>query len=283
MLPSFLVIGAQKAGTSSLHRYLARQRDVHMSSPKELDFFVEERNWSRGLGWYEAHFDGAGDSRVRAAGESSPLYAMYPAFPGVPERIATTLPDVRLVYLVRDPIERLRSHYRHVVAEDGERRSLDAVARDDSGLIAFSLYGMQLERYLEHVPEDRILVLPAEWLREHRGRAVREVLAFVGADPGALDAEPVDEAHRSDEKRRPRRGLAPLSRAAGRLPGALRGPVERLATRPMTGVDTTIPPPLERELRRQFRADLPLVRRLVDRDLTGLPEPRPTFDAWGLD
>ena len=270
MLPTFLVIGAQKAGTSSLHAYLHAQPDVFVSATKELDYFVAERNWRRGQAWYEAQFAGAAE--YRAAGESSPLYTMYPSFPGVPERIRAVVPDVRLVYLVRDPIARLRSHYLHVVAEGGERRPIDAVARDDSGLIAFSLYAMQLEQYLEHFGRDQLLVLPTERLRDDRERTVRRVLAFIGADAAAPLVGLDREAHRSDEKQVPRRGLRAVGRLASSLPSRVGGPLRRLSHRPIAAIDTTVPPPLERELRRQFREQLPLLRSFVG----------PDWDGWGL-
>lgn len=94
-LPNFLVIGAMKAGTTSMHRYLDAHPDVFMATQKELNFFIEELNWSKGLGWYEERFAEAGDATAR--GEASPGYAGYPVRRGVPERIAATLPDARFV------------------------------------------------------------------------------------------------------------------------------------------------------------------------------------------
>src|ERR687894_2292944 len=73
-LPNLIVIGAQKCGTSVLHYYLSLHPEVSMSRPKELNFFIEERNWPRGLDWYKSQFDG--DARVR--GEASPNYTAYP-------------------------------------------------------------------------------------------------------------------------------------------------------------------------------------------------------------
>ena len=114
-LPSFLVIGAMKAGTTSLYHYLHAHPQVFMPSIKELDFFVAGGNWGRGLHWYQKQFAGAGPGAV-AVGEASTMYTKYPSVDGVPERIAAHLPEVRLVYVVRDPIDRIRSHYRHRVA-----------------------------------------------------------------------------------------------------------------------------------------------------------------------
>src|SRR5437660_1291673 len=85
-LPTFLVIGAMKAGTDALWKYLRGHPQVHMAPTKELDFFAEELNWRRGLGWYEGQFEGAG--AAVAIGEASTSYSKHPTHPGVPERIA---------------------------------------------------------------------------------------------------------------------------------------------------------------------------------------------------
>ena len=97
MLPTVIVIGAAKCGTTSVHEYLDDHPEVAMSAEKELNFFVEEKNWPRGIAWYESQFDP--DAPVR--GESSPTYTAYPEYHGVPERIRSVVPDAKLIYLVR--------------------------------------------------------------------------------------------------------------------------------------------------------------------------------------
>src|SRR5213078_5271544 len=82
-LPSLVVIGAQKCGTSGLHYYLSLHPEVSMSRPKELNFFIVERNWPRGTEWYAAHFE----PRANVRGESSPNYTAYPQHQGVAERM----------------------------------------------------------------------------------------------------------------------------------------------------------------------------------------------------
>src|SRR5207244_11766706 len=86
MLPTFLVIGAMKSGTTSLYRYLQAHPDVYMSEEKELNYFTGGQNWERGVSWYEAQFEKAGSAR--AIGEASTNYTNYPQIAAVPERIA---------------------------------------------------------------------------------------------------------------------------------------------------------------------------------------------------
>src|SRR3954453_13232385 len=81
-LPNLVVVGAQKCGTSGLHYYLGLHPEISMSRPKELNFFIEERNFSRGVDWYRRHFGPA----ARVGGESSPKYTAYPQHEGLPER-----------------------------------------------------------------------------------------------------------------------------------------------------------------------------------------------------
>jgi hypothetical protein len=105
-LPNLIVIGAQKCGTSGLHYYLSLHPEVSMSTPKELNYFIAERNLPRGIEWYSRHFD----PNARCRGEASPNYTAYPQHLGVPERIAAVVPDLRLVYIVSDPVERITPH-----------------------------------------------------------------------------------------------------------------------------------------------------------------------------
>src|SRR5438093_10024477 len=97
-LPNLVVIGAQKCGTSGLHYYLSLHPEISMSRPKELNFFIAERNWPRGVEWYRRHFD----PRAQVRGESSPNYTAFPQHTGVVERLHELLPEPRLVYLIRD-------------------------------------------------------------------------------------------------------------------------------------------------------------------------------------
>jgi hypothetical protein len=206
-LPTFFVIGAPKAGTTSLHSYLDEHPQIHMSAVKEPNFFaptldpVDER-WSVGrLEEYERLFDPA----VGVRGEASPGYSMYPLRQGVPERIKELVPSAKFIYLVRDPIDRTVSHYHQLVARDGERRSLEATLGDlsdpHSPCVCASLYALQLELYLRHFPQDRVLVIDqAELLRDRRA-TLRRIFSFLAVDD-TLDSPQFDvELLRSSERR----------------------------------------------------------------------------------
>jgi Sulfotransferase domain len=151
MLPNLIVIGATTCGTSSLYHYLGRHPEIFMSKEKELRYFLQEVNWGRGKEWYEAQFAN-GATPVR--GEVSPQYTRFPKFPGAPERMASVIPDAKLIYLVRDPIERIVSCYvdNRSTAKD-DRCLREAVIEPADNLYLWeSSYCMQLEQYLEHFP-----------------------------------------------------------------------------------------------------------------------------------
>lgn len=111
-LPNVLVIGAMKAGTTSLHRHLDLHPEIGMSERKELHLFTRP-DWRQHLDWYTGHFSSA----APVQGESSPNYTKRRLFPGVPARIAAALPEVRLIYILRDPVERMRSAALREVAQ----------------------------------------------------------------------------------------------------------------------------------------------------------------------
>jgi hypothetical protein len=151
-----------------------------MSREKELDFFVEEKNWGRGVAWYGDQFD---DAPVR--GESSVTYSAWPEYRGVSERVATVLPEVRLVYLVRDPVERVVSHYLHHSIRYPDEVAFDDLLASDLGrrLVDVSRYWTQLSRYLEHVPPERILVVDGVELHARRTASLERIFRFLGVDP----------------------------------------------------------------------------------------------------
>jgi hypothetical protein len=203
-----------KSGTTSLYRYLQAHPDVFMSEEKELNYFTEGLNWESGIDWYEAQFEKAGNAR--AIGEASTNYTKYPQFPGVPERIAGLLPDVRLMYIIRNPIERVRSAYLHAVIKGNESRPIEQAIRESPQYVDTSRYAMQIDRYMEYFPREQLLILTAEDLHGRRDRAMRQVFRFIGADDGWWNPSLDREYHQTAEKaRRPRA----LVTAARRLPG----------------------------------------------------------------
>jgi hypothetical protein len=180
-LPNFIIIGAQKAGTCSLYEYLSLHPQIFMSREKELDFFVQERNWGKGIDWYESQFP----STAPARGEASPLYTNWPEYDGVPERIHSIIPDAKLIYLVRDPVQRMVSQY---VMDCGlgytDLSFADAVRNlnDDNPLFCRSKFFAQISQYLRYFPKSSLCVVSLDMLRAKPGQVMQMVFRFLGVD-----------------------------------------------------------------------------------------------------
>lgn len=161
-LPAFLIIGAMKAGTTTLFEWLASHPQVLLPKVKEPNFFSDDRRWRRGLVWYADLFPVLAPGFI--TGEASVEYTSARDAPVAAARIANTLDSVRIIYLVRDPVERLRSHYRHEVQRGRERRALVPAIRANPEYTGRSMYWERLRPYTERLARDQILVVTLESL-----------------------------------------------------------------------------------------------------------------------
>jgi hypothetical protein len=215
MLPDYLIIGAQRCGTTSLYRYLVQHPAVAPTvMAKGVHYF--DVDFAKGPAWYRGHFP----TRIRKAqvralhgttlitGEGSPYYLFHPL---VPERVAELLPDVKLIAMLRDPVERAYSHYKHYRQRDLEplstfEEALDAeegrlageverILADPSyrawdyqhfSYVARGMYAEQLERWATVFPRDRILVLKSEDFFTDPRTGHARVLDFLGLEPRLL-------------------------------------------------------------------------------------------------
>jgi hypothetical protein len=275
MLPNFLVIGAAKAGTTSLYRYLRCHPQVFMPAKKELQFFPVEFNWDRGLDWYERHFAEA--SGASTIGEASTTYTRFPYSRGVPKRIAEVLPDVRLVYLIRHPIDRMRSQFQQHVAHGWEKeRSIDKALLENPFYLDTSRYAMQIEQYLEIFPLDRMHVITSEDLQRKRDETIRGVYAFLGVEPGfasSIFEQEYNATHRAARPIQRRLQRVGAIRAVSRItPPAAKRVVIRMTSRRVEPTDVRVAPEVQRELEDRIRPDVLRLRDYLGGD----------FDGWGI-
>jgi hypothetical protein len=279
-LPNLIIIGGLKCGTTSLHHYLNLHPEIAMSRPKELNFFVSELNWPLGRDWYAGHFDPS--ARIR--GESSPHYTNRPSFNGVPGRMRELLgSDVRLVYVVRDPIDRMLSHYLHNVGGGYEDRSLvDALSDPESSYVARSRYFFQVEPYLEEFGDDRVQIVGREELKADRPGTMRRTFEFLGVDPNFTSEQFEREWETGVAKTGSRfrlmdravrlPGLRAIDRNFDRLPESLRWLAERVVHDPDRGevAKPEVPDSLRRHLVELFRDDTAKLERLAGRSFCWL-------------
>ena len=277
-LPDFVVIGAHKAGTTSLFHYLDAHPDIHMAPDKELHYF-SDHNWDRGMDWYRSNFVGAGDAA--AVGEASPGYAAWPFFDHVVERMWRTIPHARLVYILRHPVERLIAHYRHDAFHWGDQGPIETALLDEDRYLSRSRYALQLDRYLERFDRDQILVLISEELRADRQRVMRRAYTFLGVDP---DAPVATDAREYNAGATQRRDTALMQRLRGSwahrtarraIPAGMRDRLWRRVGSEGISEDlvrTSIDDDLRRAVVERLRDDLERLRHHLGDD----------FDCWGL-
>ena len=277
MLPNLIIIGAQKCGTTSLHYYLNCHQDIAMSTRKELNFFIEEKNWHKGIQWYEKQFS----TTVPIIGEASPNYTFYPHFRGVPERMYSVIPNAKLIYILRDPIKRMIADYIHALADGYSPPPLNEALLDFDAnhFNARSKYYMQLQQFLEYYPMSRILILTQEELLINRPQTLQKVFRFLGIDD-SFDCKQFNEIkHQTVEKRRKNRIgilLQKLSEteAAQLVPTSVRERIGKFLYLPFsTKIEsTTLAPEVRQKIAEHLKDDVERLRKL-----TGL-----TFEKWDI-
>lgn len=182
VLPQFVVIGAGKSGTTSVWSYLAEHPQIFMPAQHELNFFSDP-DWRIRLDWYENQFANASD---RLRGEKSVYYTMHPYKPSVAGRIHELIPEAKLIYLVRDPIPRIVSHYVQALVQGVEQRPINeaVIPLDEpkNWYVCTSRYASQLREYLRVFAADQILVVDHSDLLARREHTLRRIFGFLGVD-----------------------------------------------------------------------------------------------------
>lgn len=182
-LPDFLVIGAMKAGTTSLCSDLETHPEIFIPSVKEPHTLcLNSVLQPEGLKKYAALFRGATDSQI--CGEGSTGYSKLPSHGGVPERAIRVLrKDLKLIYIVRDPVSRALSHHYHLYRTGGAPAGFLEAVRTIPAITDISRYSMQLEPWIERYGRDQLLVVRFEDYVQYRDQTLAEVFSFLGVAP----------------------------------------------------------------------------------------------------
>lgn len=279
MLPNFLIIGSMKCGTTTLYEYLRTHPDVFMPDEKEPGFFANEDVWAKGVEHYAALFASAAQP---LRGEASTMYTK-PSGARAPQRIRDVLgPDVKLVYIVRDPLVRIRSHYEfgNFILGVGPTALTREALTERPEALEISRYSTQLERYAALFDRRRIHVMVCERMKEDRWGELDRLCAFLGAEPGWRPVQAREQVGRTAD-------LVAWQLAAQRA--ARRGPVRRTAV-------AMVPPPVRSRLSKQLRSRRPVTQPAwfdpqTERWLRDELRPEveglrawlgPDFDGWGM-
>jgi hypothetical protein len=274
--PEFLVIGAQRAGTTWLDQRLRAHPDIYLPGRrKELHYF--DRYYERGAEWYESFFpNGQAAARYRRIGEITPKYLYDPA---VPARIRNDLPGCRMIAILRNPVDRAYSQYALAVRDDGEQRPFLEYASANPDVLQRGYYGRQLRRYHDHFAPGQLLVLIFEEVMAAPEEALRKVASFLDVDAAPFQA--VSTSERVNASYRPR--YTRVRAAAQRVGEFLRerdldwfvNVAKELGIPHMFGNAGSLPPlspETRRRLASEFEDDVASLETLLGRDLPAWKE-----------
>ena len=206
-LPDFVIIGAQKCGTSFLYRLLVQHPNVKPAFVKEVHYF--DLNFGKGDSWYRSRFPlQVRKKRSYVTGEASPYYLFHPH---APRRAATAVPEVRLIILLRNPVDRAYSHYQHQVARSGREGretltfeeaieaeegrlagELEKMLRDEwyasrnhrtYSYLSRGIYVDQIAAWSRFFGRHQMLILRSEDLFDNARGTLEVVLEFLGLPP----------------------------------------------------------------------------------------------------
>lgn len=232
-LPDFLLIGAMKCGTTTLFRDLESHPGVFMPEDKEPHALVDDAVLTpRGRARYARLFAPARADQL--AGEASTGYSKLPWESGAVERAKELLrPDLRLLYIVRDPIQRIASHHYHLYAGERIGPDINEAVREEPRLIGYTRYGSQIEPWLDAYGSDLVRVVRFESYIEDRPARAAEIFAWMGLDPALAEIRPEESFNVGESRRVPTRLRfilkSRLYREVGRrvLPASLRHGAQR--------------------------------------------------------
>ena len=256
-LPDLVVIGATKAGTTSLYRYLGEHPQIFMSTIKEPRYFMDpffEGNYHRGVDWYRNLFR----TQKTLCGEATPAYTQ-PLTTVVAERMHQTIPEAKVIYLVREPWSRLLSHNQMIKSKKGcLRASLAEIVENHPRAKRSSFYGSHFRNFRQFFPANQILIVESSDLLSQTRDTLRKIFSFLGVDSGFLS--PVFDLRFNSTR----------STRADR-------PVDETSTSPTPDfcpqIREIIPAALIREWHGRFHAEVDLLRQLTGQPFPSLELP----------
>ena len=211
-LPDFVILGAMKSGTTSLYNFVVKHPAIVPAAQKEVQYFSARHRYRLGKLWYRSNFP-TNLSRRRfykktnqklLSGEATPAYLFYPIVPG---RMKEALPDVKLIVILRNPVDRAYSHYHHIlrknmttlsfenaIKSEEKRRAEESerLIKDPNFIftryrvhpyLTRGVYADQLERWFKHYNRKQFLILATEGLHENPQRTLDQVFDFLGVHP----------------------------------------------------------------------------------------------------
>ncbi|MEL6418072.1 MAG: sulfotransferase domain-containing protein [Pseudomonadota bacterium] len=263
--PDFIIVGAMKSGTSTLAAQIGAQPGLFMTTPKEPNFFSDDAIWSKGPDWYHGLFANAAPTDLK--GEASTHYTKYPRHPHTLERMQALLEThPRIIYVIRNPIDRAVSHFIHAWSEGETDRDISKAFENTPDFVDFGCYGMQIAPFIEAFGKERIYLTSLEAMTANPQDELTRATRFLG-----YGRTPIWQTERAREnvssqrtRKLPLHGLIvdnPVATALRRtlVPKALRN---RIRQRQTFGDRPELPEALRTRLQDRFLEDRALLARL---------------------
>jgi len=284
----FICIGPERSGTTWLYQCLKEHPEICVSEPKEVNFFntsqsfwrkdlAGKTNYDKGLEWYMEHFNHCAGEKI--VGEFTPAYLHSPE---APERIHVNFPDVKLIAILRNPVERLYSHYMYTKMKGFyELPSFEEVIEKEKKFVEESSYFKHLQNYLKHFPQKNILITIYEDIEKNPEAFIKNILEFVGVNSAFVPPSTKTIINPAGAVAARNKAISMRDRVKS-LPGGhlaieifkktpfYKKVVDSLATKTGTakaGYDK-IKPETKKKLLEFYKEDINNLERLLSRDLT---------------
>ena len=180
LIPDFIIIGAMKCATSTLHDQIKAHNSFFMTDIKEPNFFSNDEIYAKGIAWYGELFADALPGQLK--GESSTHYTKLPTYPNTIKRLSSFCPDAKFIYVMRHPVDRLISHYIHEWTQRVISCQIDKAIERFPELIDYGCYVKQIEPYFSVFGASKILPVFAERIRDNPNRELRRIFDFLQVD-----------------------------------------------------------------------------------------------------
>jgi hypothetical protein len=289
-LPDFLIIGAAKSGTTTLYKYLCRHPQFYcpgdlpnFSDTKEPNFFGMDEHYAKGIDHYSSLFAGAQEHQI--CGEASTDYTKWSKFPNAAPRIAKNIPQVKLIYQMRNPVDRAYSYYVHLNRDSKIEETFEEHIARTNVCLDGSSYMMQIEQYLKFFPKESFLFLLMEDLIDKPVDTMHQVFDFLDIDPD-VDITQESEITANQANKRfedtirekitaPLRANPVLATVASMVPQSSRDWAYNLLQKTSYGKDVKneyLPPPMLPETRKmlleKFHSPNQKLANFIGRDLS---------------
>ena len=207
MTPDYIVIGAMKCGTTTLAAQLGAQKGIFMTDPKEPYFFSDDPVFARGGDWYASLFAEAAPGDILS--EASTHYTKRPELPETVTRMKAALPEVRLVYMIRDPMARIVSHYIHEWSQGVLSVPLAEALERHTPLVDYGRYGWQVAPYIEAYGAEAVLLTSLERMKADPNGELGRVAAHIGhaGDVAWVEDQSAENVSSKRSRKLPMHGL----------------------------------------------------------------------------